>query len=190
MKYLLIPILIFLSSFRAGTEGGHSISWDSKTKLTWDDFQGTPDDESEFASVTDWGITCNYTVSENYMEFFVNCFFDKNNSWTKSGSAYILKHEQGHFDIGEIYARRLRKALATADLNTENAEAKISEIYNSISAECAAEQDRYDAETNHSINEQKQAEWLVRIDAGLRSLQAWQNNLPGGAEPARRYVNK
>ena len=80
-----------------------------------------------------------------------------------------MQHEQLHFDITELYARLFRKRLAeniksTGDLS------KISGISNTIMKEWQEEQDDYDKETNHSMNEKKQAEWNLNLKQRLDAL--------------------
>ena len=80
-----------------------------------------------------------------------------------------MQHEQLHFDITELYARLFRKRLdenikSTGDLS------KISGISNTIMKEWQEEQDDYDNETNHSMNEKKQAEWNLNLKQRLDAL--------------------
>ncbi len=45
-------------------------------------------------------------------------FFDRQRSWVKNEAKldYVLRHEQGHFDIFEVYTRKIRKALSEKKL--------------------------------------------------------------------------
>jgi predicted secreted Zn-dependent protease len=40
----------------------------------------------------------------------VKNYFDKDQSWMMVKNAYVLQHEQIHFNISELYARKIRKS--------------------------------------------------------------------------------
>ena len=48
-------------------------------------------------------------------------------------------------------------------------------IYMTLTAEKDAFQNQYDEETNHSINKEKQVEWLKKIEGLLKELTAFSN---------------
>jgi predicted secreted Zn-dependent protease len=80
---------------------------------------------------------------------------------------YILAHEQAHFDITEIFARKLHKALMEYDFDQSTYKRDINSIYQRVVAEKEAFQAAYDKETDHSRNKRIQYEWLDQIDAIL-----------------------
>ena len=77
---------------------------------------------------------------------------------------YILAHEQGHFDITEIFARKLNEALQNYDFNRKNFKKDINDIYQSIVKEKEEYQKAYDEESDHSRNRKVQYDWLEKID--------------------------
>ncbi len=102
--------------------------------------------------------------------------FNTSLSWMKpeaKGKAYVLKHEQGHFDIFEIFARRCRKALMEAKLTNKNAAKKILEIIEKNRQQAYKYQDKYDKQTQHSQKVEKQEEWNKKIAAELKELEAF-----------------
>ena len=76
---------------------------------------------------------------------------------------YILSHEQGHFDIAEIFARKLNKKMSEYRFDKKTYQKDLNKIYHDILDEKEKMQNDYDKETNHSINKEKQAEWLKKI---------------------------
>ena len=74
----------------------------------------------------------------------------------------LFLQEQAHFDLCEVYARRLRKRVADSNykLDMDNA---IFEVFEAFKQR----QKLYDKETNHSRNKEKQVEWLKIISNGL-----------------------
>lgn len=88
---------------------------------------------------------------------------------------YILAHEQGHFDITEIFARRLNEALQNYQFNKKTFKKDIGQIYQSIVSEKEEYQKIYDSETDHSRNRKVQYDWLEKIDSLLAETQAYSN---------------
>ncbi len=94
------------------------IYWDKQTKLIWGDFQGVPSEhdlttygiEAMAASAVEIGY---YSIlSDGKIDIKVYCRFVKNKSWTTdTTSKNLLAHEQLHFDIGELFARKIRKEI-------------------------------------------------------------------------------
>lgn len=82
----------------------------------------------------------------------------------------LLAHEQGHFDLTEVVARRLNRRLdgvesrgATGEAALADVKQKIDRAYQQASAELAELQARYDEETWHGKKRVEQREWIVRI---------------------------
>ena len=60
--------------------------------------------------------------------------FIKDKSWIKPKfkNDTVLIHEQGHFDIEEIYARKFRMQISIGVFNKSNLRTKIDSIYSII----------------------------------------------------------
>ncbi len=168
MRYILI--LLLLIAFKPETNNADRIYWRPDSLLAWNDFQGKAEEESDFSSITDWGISFQYTILQNEFSADVKCYFNKNGSWTKTNSLYVLRHEQCHFDLAEVYARKLRQELEGYSFQHNASEQELDAIYKRITDECKAEENRYDDETNHSLNAQKQKEWEASVAAQLKGL--------------------
>jgi Bacterial protein of unknown function (DUF922) len=106
--------------------------------------------------------------------------FDRTKSSRKSWYQHIaetLPHEQGHLDINELYSKRLADTpvdqLPVGQGTTgPEAEAdlarKMKALGDRVTAEMQAEQEHYDAETNHGKNAAKQREWSAAIQTRLQ----------------------
>lgn len=111
---------------------------------------------------------------------------DPKQSWVKPDrkTPELLRHEQGHFDIGEIYARKIRTALAphigtsvtaggdTANTARDQASSQIQSKLNAIIIPLQQAEDQmqtdYDNETGHRIgNPAAQAAWEQEIKSML-----------------------
>ena len=148
-----------------------SIPWLASRKLTWDDFKSRPDNNSTNAALTSSKITFKYSYdSDKGFNYTIGCLFEKNGSWGRVKTDYILSHEQGHFDIAEIYARKLNKIIKAYSFNPATAQKEVPAIYEKIMKELAAMQNQYDSETDFSRNREQQAAWSEKINRELYKL--------------------
>jgi len=174
MNSLLNVVWIAIFSVTNFFQKNSLIEWKEGSRLTWDDFKQKPDPGSTNAALTGSSIKFNFRYSDNNLEYHVQCLFDKNSSWGRVKTDYILSHEQGHFDITEIYARKLNKALKEYVIkNPDNLSKDLNRIYQNEMKELNEFQNKYDKETNFSINKNEQSEWLVKISSELKELEGF-----------------
>jgi len=102
-------------------------------------------------------------------------YFDKNASWVKYKTTG-LSHEQGHFDIEEIYARRLKKIINSKKFFRHRLSLKIDKIVEVINQQCITYQELYDSETDFHNNFNKQIEWEIKIQKELNALDDYVKN--------------
>jgi hypothetical protein len=101
------------------------------------------------------------------------CIFDCNLSYFKPSEqdSIVIDHEQLHFDITEVFARKFRKRLkeetTTYALFLENHE----RIFSEVQKEWALKQDEYDSEVyaDHSL----QNKWSSQIKEALLNLKEY-----------------
>lgn len=174
MKNIIIIILYFFiitSSINAQESHYDTIIWKVGYKLKWDDFKGVPDSRSENAAMTYSGINYSYHFTDSRFFFDVYTFFDSRHSWKKSPiNNYILSHEQVHFDITEIYSRKLRKVLSELIPNCRTINTEIFLIVKKMNEEKEEMQDKYDTETDFSNNSKKQEYWSEKVKNELQKL--------------------
>jgi hypothetical protein len=157
-------------------------SWSKERRLTWDDFRGPiRRDMGEMvaaATFCGFGFETN-TISKNNpkLKIFVSNTFLTNKSWGRPAdmTPEVLVHEQGHFDLCEVYTRMLRRDMnnAVASINVSNLEATLNNIYDRIQKEYAVEQERYEHETEHGLVADAQQNWVNHIDRELTKLDSW-----------------
>ncbi|MDX1406872.1 MAG: DUF922 domain-containing protein [Saprospiraceae bacterium] len=169
-------LLIGLTSTLGVRAQQHMIEWDAERPLSWSDFQAAPDPGSGHAAGTYRGVKYiySYTMPERRFTFEVTAYFDPARSWRKpdARSAYLLRHEQLHFDISELHARLLRKAFAQATFS-DRFEAEITALHAQNSEARREMQRRYDSETQHSNDRGAQGRWETLIRQRLQALQAY-----------------
>jgi len=164
---LLVPL--FLTQVNTGKEK----YWDSANSLKWSDFRGKPDSKSKYKASTTCEIVCRMETTESEGLVTVYCFFNKEESWTKTDDPYLLNHEQRHFDLYEVYTRKMRQALMEiSKTDARKLAVQVKKIYNKYLRECSKIQDEYDRETHFSINRERQQEWNLQIDTMIKETRA------------------
>ncbi len=181
------------------------IVWDKNRPLTWDDFKGpvpSPKPEGiDAESVT--GVNSKYKITSKCEPIGksgkVKCTataedikataeFDPNTSWVDPDKKTdkLLKHEQGHFDISEYFARKKQKEMEKAAKNgvtkegpsdkaadlMKEAEDELDHTLMKICDDINAEEDKmqkqYDSETDHGKNDKEQEKWNKKIENLLK----------------------
>ncbi|MCF4101273.1 DUF922 domain-containing protein [Gillisia sp. M10.2A] len=162
----------------------NKIVWEKDGKLTWEDFQGTPQKDSKFHATTNSGITYSWKISARNnkidLQYEVINYFVVDNSWVVKGSEseYLLKHEQAHFDISEIHARNLRKKLKEISLTgiaPKEVSKLLKDLYQVVDQERTEMQLKFDEDTNHSVNTGVEARWEKYIEFELKKLEAYKS---------------
>ncbi len=155
-----------------------TLIWQPETKLHWDDFLAEAPSRNSFAAFTYTLINMEYsaTITEGKVipSFKIYAAFNRRRSWVKNQkearTPEILAHEQAHFDISEITARRLRKALLTETYSRKSLEQKINSIYQ-VTVQAGDEmQALYDQESDHGLNKAQQLKWSNRVKNELSEL--------------------
>ena len=160
---------------------GQNIPWRIDYLLTWGDFNGQPDNTSDFYAKT----FCDYSYltkrgRNDSLQVVVNCTFNKSRSWKKGDKAltsHLLLHEQLHFWIAELYTRKMRQefeAYGSSHQFSKCNNSDLKTIFYRLDKECETYEELYDKETDHSKNAGKQEEWRKRIVKEVLDLNAYQ----------------
>jgi hypothetical protein len=149
------------------------VKWQENRKLTWDDFKATPLQMGNTAAMTTTHLGFSYNVANGKVTYKIDCRFEKNRSWGLVKNDWILKHEQGHFDIAEIFARKLNRAINEYQFNKASFQKDLDVIYKAVVLEKENYQQLYDDETDYSRKKNKQEEWFAKIDAELKQNLSW-----------------
>jgi hypothetical protein len=143
-----------------------TLHWRPGYKLRWSDFQGTPEPLSSATAVTFSGLVPQVRyLSDSVVEVTIIAVFYRKESWEKSlfRSPEALSHEQGHFNITEVFARRATAAFRQYKYNRKTVQEDLNGIFDTFVREKNETQQRYDDETSCHRNEGKQREWDRRI---------------------------
>ena len=197
-----MPIVgIILGISHAYADDSNFIPWSENQKLTWNDFLGTPGeypptyerpDPSDIAftwgepKLVDFGY---YIVNSNICQYQIIHvdtlgYFDKNQSWTTEEAKEdpnVLNHEQGHFDIIEVYARKIEsrlllKIFECPDRIYDEAliDKEIKQKVFDIADQTQERHDEYDEDIKRSGGD-LQDDWDRQIRSDLDHYQVYQN---------------
>ena len=155
----------------AGDMAGHrGLRWSAGRRLTWSDFQGAAPQGGEEAAKTAYGIYYGWRCNGREFEFLVIAAFHRDQSWVKAvvltdsaESRRVLAHEQTHFNIAELYARRMRQRFAGFSRPCRMSDDQLSAEARHILDEERVFQRRYDAETGHGLERREQAAWEANV---------------------------
>ena len=174
-KVFVIAALAVCFSFATNAQDTDPvILWKNNLALRWDDFEGKPTGEhQQNAAMTFSNINIDLSKEGEKIVCEVECTFSKNKSWVKPGkeSPHLLAHEQRHFDLGEVYARKIREAISKLKFtDVKEFQQDVAETYNSLLNEYRMQQELYDSETNHGLQKEQQEKWNKKIKAQLEDL--------------------
>ncbi|HXJ99319.1 MAG TPA: hypothetical protein VNJ50_10760 [Gelidibacter sp.] len=186
MKRILVFTTLITICFQNSYSQSHFIyndtiiSWNKNKKLRWEDFKGIKDtiNFTEFGAATDYSISLlprNIKVDE-YDKINAIALFYKKSSWAISESIGLLEHEQTHFDIAEIFARKIRKCFAEMKENGETDIYSYIEIAEDLGSQCPVYQKLYDLETGHGTIGLMQLKWNKKVAEELKELNAYKYN--------------
>ncbi len=144
-------------------ESNEFIAWTPSQRLNWEDFQCEPQHGTDAVASTSTSLGIDYQMQNGKLVYHITCNFSRAKSWGLMKTDYILAHEQGHFDITEIFARRLNEALQQYEFNKRTFRNDINDIYQSIVNEKESYQKLYDGDSDHSRNRKEQYDWLAKI---------------------------
>lgn len=153
--------------------GEDLLRWSAGRKLTWQDYKAPPNPASNAAATTTTYLSIDYHIGTDSFSYTIRSWFSRTRSWGRHKDEHILAHEQGHFDIAEIFARKLQQRMKAYTFNKRTYRKELHKIYTETADEKSAMQQQYDRETQHSIHKEKQAEWLEKIRQLLDELKPW-----------------
>ncbi len=143
-----------------------AFAWSTRRRLAWDDFQGSPPSEGSEGAKTSYTLYSAWKCKGDVFEFRVIAGFRPRDSWVKAivlnDSAQrrsVLRHEQTHFDLAEVHARRMWRVFRDLSRPCAKADAELNGLAQRLAQEEKAEQRRYDGETDHGLLADQQAAW-------------------------------
>jgi hypothetical protein len=156
------------------------VVWSKDYKLKWSEYKAEPFIHESDAAISAIGLMWK-PVSQDYDHglFNVYAYFDKKESciYPEKVNEIILNHEQRHFDIGEICARKLRCECLrlTNKITIEDCSQNLEKLRFAFLDSMDVINEKYDRETHNSRNLQKQNEWDKIIADELKGLDKYKS---------------
>ena len=156
--------IVLFSAYTCTAMAQDTLHWTATDTLSWNDFKGKPNISSSHLAISSTGISYSLHSTENDYDYTVAAFFNRSLSWRKpTADLKILKHEQGHFDITEIFARKVDSALHQLHPDRATIKTTIDQLVKKYVDEKNEYQRKYDLETSFGTNVTTQLEWEVFI---------------------------
>jgi len=127
------------------------------------------------SALSDTGFKYQLVCSNGTLDIEVNAFFSPDGSWVKPGdkNAALLKHEQGHYNLAEVFALRLRNAIRHAHVNCAD-KANANEYGQKTVAQFQKDwqdaEHEYEENTRYGTDLTKQGQASDKIAADLKAL--------------------
>jgi hypothetical protein len=158
-----------------------TIQWNEAKKLSWTDFRGPIEANSDAVAVTASGITFSFSVKQTNDQFIgfeaeAQAHFYPEKSWyvKEKGDDHILAHEQLHFDITELHVRKLRYEISKLNVS-QNIKMQLRHLHEQANLNLAQMQNAYDTQSENSINKEQQALWLEYIKTELEKYRPYRS---------------
>lgn len=179
MRYrLLAATLLSFSSLAAvaQTTKSGALHWSASRPLVLADFEGRPRPGESHAALTSATMVAKVACRSNQFSGSVQAAFDPTRSWVRDPATLtpkLLHHEQLHFDITEVYARRLRQKLTSVNIPCAQLGPTFERLSQAVYADWEKAESQYDTDTNHGLKPAQQAQWDAQVQQQLTELAAF-----------------
>ena len=172
---------------------GGPIEWAKDIKLTQQDFRRKVPASSTDTAHSWVGLDVVWECRDGKAIAHARAVFDPDQSWWRGSvpalwggldgglsrtqlenrrtaaerDADLLRHEQLHFDLTELAARRIRRRLEGLVCANPASERDLAAAISEIERSWNVEQARYDKETDHGANLPTQRQWEARVRRAL-----------------------
>jgi hypothetical protein len=175
-KWIFWSIILLVSTASAQkTTTNDLIAWQEDYRLKYNDFKGRPPGKAERGqkvAVTSSVVSLKTSsMDKNIPDFEVFNYFEKKGSWIISKTEDVLIHEQLHFDISEIFARKIRRELKKLQEHNERDTDKYYQVFDKLLNELNDYQNQYDSEVYFNVEKQK--DWIDKVANELKALEAF-----------------
>ena len=148
------------------------IEWDEERPLTWDDYQlKVFSSHKGQLAITSVKHSIRGELKNGLPDFEVKVRFIAGDSWTTDHSdAALLAHEQLHFDIGELFRRRIKQRVDRLRDSGEKQKAIYRYVIRKELDEFRTYSKKYDRVTRHGALKDEQEKWQTKVWDELKRL--------------------
>jgi predicted secreted Zn-dependent protease len=159
---------------------GHTQSQGQRKILSSADFKGAPDYKEDFLARTYVTVSLQYNpvscdipgkvkmAVETTISVSSKSWMKFNMIRTKEMLNELLSHEQGHYDLNEIFAAELKKHLTESCFDKLQYKMQVDSIFKSLHNKYDKLQLEYDRDTDHMRQKGMQAKWKRVINVMLK----------------------
>ncbi len=150
------------------------IIWDRKNPLNWNHYRFRALNRQRYAgemAITSVKISARGFIRKGIPDFQVHVYFVKPDSWTSDTTDLnLLAHERLHFDIGEVYAHKIREKISEMREAGETSPKSYRVAIQNLITEFKVYSGQYDRDTSFGTVISKQKEWEDRINKRIDKI--------------------
>jgi Bacterial protein of unknown function (DUF922) len=157
-----------------------SLLWSANRRLAWNDYQAKPPARHDVSALTSYALSFDNDCDGGTYHVRIVAAFLQEKSWVDPAvltqqdvSRLTLEHEQTHFDLAELHARKMRKAIAALTEPCRMTEEQRRAVVAPILDEDRNTQRRYDRETSNGRDLRWQTEWIRNVSIQLDALKQY-----------------
>lgn len=158
------------------------MEWSPDKRLQWTDYKGKRTNTGTIANaLTSYKINVVPEVvlvdengnMVNFNELTVVAHFYRYKSWRTGATTQLLHHERLHFDIAELFARKIRRRFSELKASGESNFDVYQSEYTKLWQACRAFQKKFDSETGHGVNTPQNTKWITKVVEELIQLEPY-----------------
>jgi hypothetical protein len=145
------------------------IKWSENYKLGYADFArehfGTKDSLAKYDTLATIDCFIKYEIKLESGKRVIHAFaaMHPQTSWMKVKLPGVLQHEQGHFDLTEIYARKFEKTVNDTSIsNPHDYFLFFTEYFKQTMEDLNAENEKYDIWTLNAFGKEYYYRWITQ----------------------------
>jgi hypothetical protein len=177
MKFFLV---CFFTITFFQTKDPTIITWNENAKLKWSDFRDFSNKKYKYGATSAVYLYYNpQLLSNDSINITIKANFDRSQSWYIRALARneLLSHEQLHFDIVELFARKFRKRLLDFNdsLDFASLQKRCEVEFMELQNQCNMMQNQNDVETSHGVDPEAQDEWDKNVLLELIKMKGYKS---------------
>jgi hypothetical protein len=157
-----------------------ALPWSATRRLAWSDFRARPPAGRAEAAVTATSLIWGFHCTGELFTFQTVAMFLPDRSWVDpavsiqlgSGMA-TLRHEQTHFDLTEVFARRMRQFFRALSHPCDKTTEQLTEFGDRFARDESNAQRQYDEATANGRAVAAQSRWDNDVEHWLQTLAAY-----------------
>jgi predicted secreted Zn-dependent protease len=176
LKAILVTALSFSASLNSHAQKPKAaeldlIEWNETRPLEWKDYPFRRVRKVGYVAITSVKHSVKGYIRNGLPEFDIKVYFDTKESWTgDTTDVKLLSHERLHFDIGEIYRRKIEARIIELQSKGEKRAGVYRAEIKNILIQFNKFSNQYDEESGNGRKKEEQLRWEGIVSAELKRL--------------------